>query len=125
MRVVKTLNELTNMMNDIEARAKGPQGYRLSLQSFIDGSESPVTYLTFDPKFLQLTHQTALGLKNPKGGKVNWIDASPEWLNKFSFIPYDKDSHEFTPMFSLSTWMGSGWLVNLVCISQDENQWEH
>ncbi len=54
LRVVKTLNELTNMMNDIEARVKGRQGYRLPPQSYVDGSESPVIYLAFDPNFSSL-----------------------------------------------------------------------
>ncbi len=78
----------------------------MPLQSFVDGSESPVIYLAFDPEFLQLTNQTALGIPKPLGGTVKWIDASPEWLNKFSCIPHDKDSNEFAPMFSLATWMG-------------------
>ncbi len=121
MRVVKTLNELTNMMNDIKARVKGPQGYRLPPQSYIDGSELPVIYLAFDPKFLQLTNQTAKGLQELKGGKVNWIDASPEWLNQFSFILYNKNLNEYAPMFSLSTQMGPSWLVDLVSISKDED----
>ncbi len=116
MRVVKTLAKLNNMMNDIEARAKGPQGYRLPLQSYIDGSELPVIYLAFDPKFLQLTNQTATGLHEPKGGKVNWIDASPQWLNQFSFIPHNKDLNEYALMFSLSTWMGPSWTVDLVSV---------
>ncbi len=78
MNVVKTLNELTNMMNYIEARAKGLQGYRLPPQSFEHGLQSPVTYLALDPEFLQLTNQTALGAVDPKGGNVKWIDASPK-----------------------------------------------
>ncbi len=125
MRVVKTLNELTNMMTDIEAQAKGPQGYRLPPQYFVHGSESPVIYLAFDPEFLQLTNQTALGNQEPKGGTVKWIDASPEWLNWFSFILYNKDSNECAPMFSLATWMGPGWSVDLVSISQDEDRREN
>ncbi len=63
-------------------------------------------YLAFDPEFLQLTNQTALGIREPRGGKVKWIDADIAWLNKFSFIPHDKDANEFAPMFSLSSWMG-------------------
>ncbi len=98
---------------------------RLPLQSFVDGSESPVIYLAFDPEFLQLTNQTVLGILEPLGGMVKWIDASPEWLNKFSFILHNKDSNEFAPMFSLSTWMGSGWSVDLVAMSQDEDRREN
>ncbi len=55
---------------------------------------------------------------------MKWIDAEEVWLNKFSFIPYDKECHEFTPMFSLATWVGVGWTVNLVCVSQDEDRRE-
>ncbi len=125
MRVVRTLAGLTNMMNNIEARANGPQGYRLPLQSYIDGSKSPVIYLAFNPKFLQLTNKTAKGLQELKGGKVNWIDTSPQWLNQFSFILYNKNMNEYTPMFSLSTWMGPGCTVDLVSISKDEDQREN
>ncbi len=128
MKVVMTLNDLANMMNEIEAQAKGPQGYRFPLQSFQDGLESPVMYLAFDPEFLQLTNQMALGIPSPRGGKVKWIDLSEEWLNKFSFIPFNKNSNKFAPMFSLATWMGSGWSVDLVCVSQDEDrkfEWQH
>ncbi len=122
LRVVKTLNQLTNMMNEIEQRAKGPQGYRFPPQSYIDGSESPIIYLAFDPEFLQLTNQTALGIAEPKGGSVKWIDAEPAWLNHFSFIPFDKNGTEFAPMFSLSSWPGYGWAVDMVYVSKDEDR---
>ncbi len=56
---------------------------------------------------------------------MKWIDALPDWLSKFSFIPYDKNSNKFAPMFSLSTWMGYGWTVDLVCVSQDEDRREN
>ncbi len=56
---------------------------------------------------------------------MKWIDADVAWLNKFSFIPYDKDANEFTPMFLLSTWMGPGWTVDMIYLSQDEDRREN